>query len=688
MAESYLETGAIAHNFESYSFSNVLAGLNRELEDHRRHVLEFLDVADADADVDEAEFRRCQDKLAAVRADKDLLSRYPQEFPVLYAIRQRESEDNVRFSMREVPADRPEIVTEDKDVLPRSSQLELVCDLEDAGEFTISTEQFDRAGEDMPQMRAKIGFAQKTLDDLNEVRLKRILEFCEKHGLPTHDLTFPMKDGQIDVDEKLATLTQQLMESRQQENIDNAGPEPDCENPEEFTLLETVVHDVEQAPRGQKPKAKKPYTFDKACDDMVDMLEKDLHKTRGLSYFVHRNIVDGLNTMVFSIYDKPNKDNEKNDGLKDKNGNYVPTYSYRLYVSQAKDGHFVFGYATPGGKKIDDAMAGDFVGLIKKTGATHIKFSNVHNLEKGVWLVACAEKGIVPIGLSINMSKAKKMVEAARGKLSDEEFITFKRNLAAQMLENAKDKKLDKSELTYIKTLTAAYDFESFRVASDDLIERVNADIAKGAQNEETGAALAMGAMHTLRSVFDLYFKHNDETVSERLQDLVKQGLMTPEERQALNAIPQSIKIGEMSPAHFMTIYETLLPRQVEKTNKDILQAFNREFKNKVRRAPGVVLTADLFPKAKGAVAGINILLRQSGIDALTLPLEHNGLYYADPNQSEKAAAENARPATPARNEPAQTQTTAPQNQAGAAQTPAAATPAPQVGSNTGRGSR
>ncbi len=686
MAESYLETGAIAHNFESYGFSNVLAGLDRELEDKRRHVLEFLDVADADTEVDEAEFRRCQEELSALRADKDLLRRYPQEFPVLYAVRQRETEDNVRFSMREVPAVRPEIVTEDKDVLPRSTRLELVCDLEDAGEFTISAEQYDRAGEDMPQMRAKIGFAQKTLDDLNAERLKRILEFCEKHGLPMHELSFPMKDGQIDVDEKLASLTQQLMENSLQENVGNPGPESDCENPEEFALLETVVHDVEQAPRGQKPKAKKPYTIDKAYEDMVDMLEKDLHKTRGLSYFVHRNRVDGLRTMVFSIYDKPNKDNEKNDGLKDKNGNYVPTYSYRLYVSQAKDGHFVFGYATPGGKKIDDAMAGDFVGLIKKTGATHIRFSNVHNLEKGVWLVACAEKGIVPIGISINMSKAKKMVESARGKLSDEEFITFKRNLAAQMLENAKDKKLDKSELTYIQTLTAAYDFEAFRVASDDLIERVNADIAKAAQNEENGAALAMGAMHTLRSVFDLYFKHNDQTVGERLQDMLKQDMITPEEREALNALPQSIKLSEMTPAHFITVYEALLPRQIEKNNKDILQAFSREFKNKVRRAPGVVLTADLFPKAKGAVAGINILLRQSGIDALTLPLEHNGLYYADPNQRENATPENTRQATPTQKEPAKAPTPEARNEP--AQAPTTSTQVPQAGPSGGRDSR
>ena len=310
-----------------------------------------------------------------------------------------------------------------------------------------------------------------------------------------------------------------------------------------------------------------------------------------------------------------------------------------------------------------------FLGIVKKTGATHVNFSNVSNLDKGVWLMACAEKGLVPIGIGINMAKAKAMVEAARKKLSSEEFMTFKRNLANQMLENAQQKCKDKndrkfglpsSEFDYINNLKADYDFDNFRSAydgDDGLYNEVLKDIERGGKDKETGAATTFGAMRTLRKVFDIYENYQYTTFGDFVRSEKYEHLkLTPEEKAKLSTIPENRVFTELTKDDFMLLYKTLLPRQVENSKKEILEAFRRETNRKgPKRADSVVLSSDLFPGVKGAVNEINIILKRNGIEALTLPTEHNGLDFARPQGFDEAleAEKNKSPQTP------QTQATA-----------------------------
>ena len=451
MAKTYLEINTVNHSFAEHGYESVSAELNRERDYQRDQILQISGMQkSADEKTQNQltkEIEQFRSKLEQNRYNRELLKKYPDEFPVLYAMRNRVSEEEASFEFKEVLNEKPEIVTEAQDILPKEERLEMVCTVNGAGSFGLSIEPYDKPGEDNRQLKARINFSQKALDDLNAERLKRILEFCEQRGLSIYDIDLPMKDGKIDVDEKLAVLTRQLLEERQRKAAQQKSPDVDALTERDFNILdvkvpEAYVGDIDvQTPKAIAQGKKKEKTLDGIRKDLTDMLEKDMHKTRGLSYFERIKKIDGKSTYVFSLYDKPSRDNEKLDGLKDKNGVYVPTYAYRLYISQdPKSGRFVFGYATPGGKKMDDVMAGDFLGIVKKTGATHVNFSNVSNLDKGVWLMACAEKGLVPIGIGINMAKAKAMVEAARKKLSSEEFMTFKRNLANQMLENAQQK--------------------------------------------------------------------------------------------------------------------------------------------------------------------------------------------------------------------------------------------------------
>ena len=660
MAENFLETGTVNYNFKDYSYENVLAELTADMEKTNTRMIHIREMAESTQDEKirlklEQEYKDCLQTKNSVSEGLALLKEYPNEFPALYATISKEDTDEtgIKFELNETLAKTEDIVTEAQDVNPKNRQLELNCELPDGEKFSITVTPYDKAGEDEEQLKARINFPDQTIENLNEERLKAILEFCEKKGLSIYDLTIPFKDGLIDVDEKLAELTKKLMEDRREEDIKNPGPSVNDTDENSFNIIIPEIDEISLTPtKENKPKAKKEVTIDFIRKETIDFLEKDIHKTRGLTYFEKTKTVDGLKTYIFSLYDKPNKDNPSLDGVEDKNGNHPPTYSHRLYVSQdPKTGKFVFGYATPGGKKIDDAMAGDFLGIVKKTGVTHVRFHNLPNADKGVWLMACAEKGLVPIGISINTAKAKAMVDAARKKLTNEEFLDFKYRLAEQMLKNAKEKckdpsdknlGLSKSEMDYIGGLKTGRDFENFRLAyeaDNGLYAKVIDQIDKGSKDSEKGAATTFGSMRALRTVFDIYFDHHNESFGKRLEDI--KSTLTPEEYAALQNIPANKKVGELSPSEFMLIYDTILDSHIKRAEEDILRAYERETKRKPQRADAVVLSSDLFPRAKGALTEINIILTRNGIDTLTLPTEHKGLEFAKPDNSNQNTQTN-----------------------------------------------
>ena len=671
MASNFLETATVNHNFREYGYEKVLAELNADMEENNRKIAHLHQMAQSVSDTPtkvqlEAEYKQCLDMKASLTDGLTLIKEYPEEFPVLYSMIAREdtSQSGVKFELNEVLAHTDEIVTEAQDVMPKGKQLELTCELPDAGKFGIVVTPYDKAGENDEQFKARINFEEDTVAKLNEARLKTILEFCEKKGISVYDMTFPYKDGLVDVDEKLFELTQQFLQNRREEDAQNSGPTPEDDTQEKFVMLEAEVKPLEHSANDNKPKkAKKEVTLADMIDEMTDFIENDLKKTKGFSYFVRTKNIDGLQTYVFSLYDKPNRDNEKLDGKKDKNGFHVPTYAYRLYVAQnPKTGKFSFGYATPGGKKMDDTMAGDFVGVMKKTGVTHLHFHNVSSANKGVWMMACAEKGIVPIGISLNTAKARAMVEVARKKLSTEEFVTFKYRLADQMLENAqnkcKDKSdpnfgLSKSERDFISGLKTAKNFDNFRIAYEDgLYGRVLDQIDIGSKDSEKGAATTFGSMRALKSVFDIYFGHHDKTFGQRLAEIKE--TLPQEEYEKLLAISPDKKMVDLSTQDFVLIYDTILDRHIQNAETDILQAYSRELKRKPRRADGIVLASDLFPRAKGAVNEINITLSRNGIDTLTLPLEHKGLEFARPDELNEIQQTNTNQQQPLINQGAQ----------------------------------
>lgn len=649
MARTYLNINTVNHSHQNNSYENIQQELDKKEQDIQNNLTrireQMLNSGEGDDSALKAEAEAYRARLSQTLEDKEFLEKYPDTFPYLYSFREHGEIDDISGKLTEVLDDEQEIITEAQDVNPKEERLELSYEL-DGVPFSVSVDPYDKPGEDDRQLRGRISFTDKSIEELNESRLKAILDFCEKHGFSSYDIDIPMKDGVVDLDEKLAELTKKVLEEKKQQDVENPGAGPEDVLPEHFNVLETQIDDLSLGADGKAPinKAKKPQTYEDIRAAMIEMFEQDMKKTRGLSYFENRKGLDGLKTAVFSIYDKPDPDNMKKDGIKDKNGIYVPTYAFRFYLAQdPKDGHYVFGYSTPGGKKMDDTMAGDFLGIVKKTGATHVKFSSLSSVDKGVWMMACAEKGLVPIGISLNMAKAKKMVDAAKNKLSSEEFNLFKKRLGAQMLENAQKKNADdkyfglpKSEYDFIQNLKTGYEFSNFKFAFEDeggLYTTTMQKINEGASDSKEGAATTFGAMSALRDVFDIYMKYQHEPFGKFLQEGTSgRRELTKEELDTLKMIPADRSFMDLTKEDFMAIYNTLLPRRIEDAKQDIYKAYRRELKRKPQRADGVVLGSDLFPKVKAEVNGINIALTRNGIDTLTLPNEHSGLEFARPD--------------------------------------------------------
>ena len=96
MARTYLEFQTVNHHFETMSYENVLSELEAK----------------------------------AATADIDLLKKYPDSFPKLYDIREHITpEEKVSAHLQEMDLERPEIVTEAKDVEDKTKHLKLMTSL-------------------------------------------------------------------------------------------------------------------------------------------------------------------------------------------------------------------------------------------------------------------------------------------------------------------------------------------------------------------------------------------------------------------------------------------------------------------------------------------------------------------------------------------------------------------------------
>jgi len=679
MAEEILEFGSIWHNYEKYSPENIQA-----------HFEELRAKGTAPEDISKLE---------------RLFSEYPYQFPALYRIKSNDLSDkdageSLSMTFREVSYRRPEIETEKGDTTLPKNQLELECTLKDGTTFGLSALPATPKTADKEEpalLKGQLSLSEETLKSLNDEKFKNIMDFCHEHGFSTFSIDIATHGGEIDIDSTLAALLQKYqsentMTVESETFVKPSEDEHDEEGARKEDFVPLVDEAVEEKEHIHDGIPAKRLSLNEMVGNMRVFIEKDLQKRKGLSYWEHVKTIDGRKAYVFSLYDKESADNWKEDGRKNKDGVYTSTASCRIMVSQDKSGKFFFGYATPNGAKMNESLAGDLIGEIQKAGTTHLNFSNIPNQDKVTWLNACAEKGIVPTGLSYSKSKVEGMLEKAQKKLSTEEYATFVERLMDQWEENAakKGKPLPVSDQEYIRKCRndalnkregqegllekAEFErkFKNFRDsydAADGLLMKVNKLILNGSMDRRSGAATAIAAMTTLARTFDVVLgtadnKNNalDVTLGERMDELLRNPLkdgegrpvmirLTEEEKRILTPLAGK-KIKDLNKEDYNSIFDLLYKRQLKQTKQTIVEIIKGDLAGKIHVKEHLLVEQRVWNGALGSVRLVNENLRKigAGVEALTLPDKHSGLPVDELRaiaekelETEKAAAEAAK---------------------------------------------
>lgn len=671
MADIYLETPSLNHNFEEYSYEKVLAEL--DLLDHANEQ-KGASVTDAR---DKANYINTQKQIKEYHG---LLEKYHDEFPVLYRIYQHglEGEDgkSVNYAFKPIDFRKPEVITEEQDIEDKDSQLELECTFQDGLKFAVSAVKYN--GSEDKLFAGQISLDDDTIEKLNAENLKRIMDFCERCGFSTFGLTIPTQNGVVDADEKIKELNK-LLQDYQQEKLALSKNEAELKEigrdedglPEYEDKNMRIIHDGDE--EEHNPDAKKQeITLEDILKNFRTFLKEDLHKKSGLSYWEHSCRVGGQRMTLFNIFDKEDPEQDDKDGQVDpkKPHTHVQLFSYRLYVGQRKDGKFIFGYSTPTGKKMDDVMAGDLIGQIKKTGVTHVNLKNIPSNEKVIWMIACAEKGLIPTGVTIDESKALRMIEAAeKKKLPPLEMAAFKRRLAEQLEKNAakKGKDLPPNEAALVqqlkndaqklietaedKTNTAKFEekFHNFRkVYNDDLKKEAEKTIARGVMDTNTGAADAIGAMSALTRTFDMALgdaSNMEVTFAERLEELIQNPIknkstgniisvrLTEHEKRSLlmNISPEK-KIKDLTSDDWKHVYNVMFERAYKEAKDKIINEYRKDEASRAHAIDNIIINK-VWKRETTAFDDVNNRLSAKGVEELKLPKKDGELLYQRPKE-------------------------------------------------------
>ncbi len=249
-------------------------------------------------------------------------------------------------------------------------------------------------------------------------------------------------------------------------------------------------------------------TKKKAVALFEKMMQEGWSKEKNLSYWKTSTGFFGGGWTEFIIYDSEDKDNRKKDGMKTKDGSVKYTYALKLFIDVDDKGVLHFAYRTPNHKKIDESYLGDIVGQLKDLGYTAITFppGMPKNDEKGMWRKAMGEKGIVPIGMGLDKSKAEGMLKAAKEKLSAEDLAEYKYRLAKQMNKHnrEKGKTVSESEQAFIDGLINTYRYSAFTDAYSKVLKSKIKGILR-TQDPYEGAVKKVAAYKALLKTFEVY---------------------------------------------------------------------------------------------------------------------------------------------------------------------------------------
>ena len=631
-----------------------------------------------------------------------MLNKYGTSFVQLYKIKEDDEKfgENTNLSFVEVDiTQNGDILTQDQYFGMQSSrnkkvqQIALQVKLDDVT-FNLGMMEYHKPGTTQ-QTKMQLSFDDKTLQNLDEEKLKKIFDFCESHGLSTLDMEIRRFDGSLAEDEiqhrinqmlekiksdqeaeialankrdyefsaiRQAEIESELQKAKEEgksfdekQELEEVSYDEEPRADEIFTSVEenseeNSSHDSENqsrntiqnvssagAPAVPKPQKPKKSNQQIAEEKLEELFETGMSKRRGLSYFKTHTGLFRSGWTEYVLYGNENPDNRKNDGIKDeKTGDVKYTYELKVFVKQDKNGKIHLAYRMPNHRKIDESVVGDLLGVLKDMGYTHINFpQGISNVEKGIWRKAMGEKGLVPVGMGLDRSKAEGMLKAGKEKLSAEKYSEYRYQLGTQMNNNniAAGKVPDTSEQAYIDGLINSKYYSAF-TDGYALVLKSKVKTILQTKNQQTGAINRIAAYRTLGTLFDIYRDCAPQSSARGVAGgklLAQCEKLSDEEKQIIKAEGLNVRVDKLTTSQIGRLYDILLKRQQKETQKELYEQLIE-----VRYGPDVgakradkIIINDMYGNARNAIDMINDGLAVLGLEevapikSFNCPLEH-----------------------------------------------------------------
>lgn len=474
---------------------------------------------------------------------------------------------------------------------------------------TIVQMKVDEAGHPYAKIRGQMegGFFDFSIHDgkivfgqMNEAQIAEVLMFLYRRGITNFELPAGVDKNFIEKYQKAQEIKNQNPESRILPQGNQASV--DFENQSEgYQAAPTQTPTQQQASQSPAPTQPKPIpTFAEVIDDFEKWLGDDNQKKiKGLTYFKHGR--------EFSIYDKPNENNYKNDGRPDKNGNYSEC-SYRIRLRK-KNGHLAgIDYYVPNDGKLPDAVADKLALMVKAQGALYMKLpKTLSPADAGIFRNACARIGVIPKGIGINKFHATKMLTEAENNIQDQTTLyKYKGNLGRHLLSlgnnDPKDPRyeLATSLINQEKLFPLKYQLE--HCLTDKLVERIN----KGKAEEVIGAA------QTMKQLFTAISFQPDMSVAQLCEKLAPDDTAFQSQLiQKLQAAGAQNKTAcSLDDAQMIALFETLETKNIDIAQKTLIDKIRR---NKDKDSIDTIVEREVNSANKALNVTINKGLRDKG---------------------------------------------------------------------------
>lgn len=268
----------------------------------------------------------------------------------------------------------------------------------------------------------------------------------------------------------------------------------------------------------------------------------------------------------------------------------------RLYVKQDKDGKTSLKYHMKHNSPITDQVADSLADVAKEAGHTHMNIKNTMGPDRMKIMTSLSKKGIVPTGVYISAEKAAKLLDGAKGSMSEAAFAKFKYNLALSMSEYNKANGKGDADNVFISDAIAAYENRPFKSAWDKTLQDVLEKYTFNNKGVGNDAEKSLGAMYAMSLLGRSFLK--GATIESMLKSQegarVEPGRLlfaNEEERKKFAEITKGTEtMSDLSPVQLQQLFNMWMPRCEQEAQKALLEgAQSIVSKHDARKLPLVV---------------------------------------------------------------------------------------------------